>query len=94
MEGDVIIEVRSGSKARRTKFRSDAAMQGLRIGRGPSCDIVLDDHTVAEFHALLKPISNHWVLYWAQAGAVPAGSTEHRVDRTAFEIGPFSIRVV
>lgn len=85
---------RSGTEPRKMRFRADAAMQGLRLGRGPSCDIVLDDPAVAEFHALLKPISNHWVIYLAQAGAVPAGSAEQRVDRTAFQIGPFTIRVI
>ena len=67
--------------------------KALRIGSGSECELRLDDPDLPALHSLLKPASNHWLLYLASDGVWPTQYTR-RVDYGVVQVGPFAIRVL
>ncbi len=70
----------------------EVATRGVLVGADPSCDIRISGKTVRPVHAVLQPMSNHWMLRHLPVGRhlpLPEwceAQNDDRVDRVPFEL--------
>jgi hypothetical protein len=87
-----LLRVEVSSRGGEIEIREFDHWQPLRIGSGAECELRLDDPDLPALHALLKPASNHRLLFLAAEGVLPAQST--RVDYGVVQAGRYTVRVL